>query len=150
MYRSTRCFNIKMATPSSGPLAERLRHLTAELRSLELDLKSGQSPDKLLLQEFRHTLDNARLTAWTVSELLNAREREEDVEKVLSFVVAERLRRSTQMLKELGADIEREGLTWQTHGVQSLFEAVKLVQIHLLKLIEEHRGSLEQVKEASR
>ena len=95
-------------------------------------------------------LDNARLTAWTVSELLNAREREQDLEKVLSFVVAERLRRSTQMLKELGADIEREGLTWQTHGVQSLFEAVKLVQIHLMKLIEEHRGQFEAVKEAGR
>jgi hypothetical protein len=139
-----------MTDPSSGPLAERLRRLTVELRSLELDLKSGQAPDKLQLQEFRHVLDNARLTAWTVSELLNAREREQNVEKVLSFVVAERLRRATQMLKELGADIEREGLTWQTHGIQSLFETVKVLQVHLLKLIEEHRGSYEQVKGISR
>jgi hypothetical protein len=139
-----------MTDPSSGPLAERLRRLTVELRSLELDLKSGQIPDKLQLQEFRHGLDNARLTAWTVSELLNARERDQDVEKVLSFVVAERLRRATHMLRELGADIEREGLTWQTHGIQSLFETVKLLQVHLLKLIEEHRGSYEQVKGVSR
>ena len=95
-------------------------------------------------------LDNARLTAWTVSELLNAREREQDVEMVLSFVVGERLRRATQMLKELAEDIEREGLTWQTHGIQNLFEAVKLVQVHLLKLIEEHRGSFEQVRGAGR
>jgi hypothetical protein len=120
-----------------------------ELRSLELELKSGQAPDKLQLQEFRHVLDNARLTAWTVSELLNARERQQNVEKVLSFVVAERLRRATQMLKELGADIEREGLTWQTNGVQNLFETVKLLQVHLLKLIEEHRESHEQVKSRS-
>jgi len=139
-----------MTDSSSGRLAEHLRHLTAELRSLELELKSGQAPDKLLLQEFRHVLDNARLTAWTVSELLNAREREEDPEKVLSFVVAERLRRSTQMLKELGADIEREGLTWQTHGIQNLFEAVKLLQVHLLKLIEEHREGYEQVRGVGR
>jgi len=138
-----------MTNPPSGPLAERLRRLTAELRTVELELKSGQMPEKLQLQEFRHMLDNARLTAWTVSELLNAREREQDVEKVLSFVVAERLRRSTQMLKELGEDIEREGLTWQTHGIQNLFETVKLVQVHLLKLIEEHRGNFE-VKGASR
>src|SRR5947209_7938406 len=112
-----------MTDAPSGPLAERLRRLTMELRSLELELRSGQAPDKLQLQEFRNVLDNARLTAWTVSELLNARERDQDLEKVLSFVVAERLRRSTQLLKELGADIEREGLTWQTHGIQSLFEA---------------------------
>ena len=139
-----------MTDAPSGPLAERLRRLTMELRSLELELRSGQVPDKLQLQEFRNVLDNARLTAWTVSELLNARERDQDLEKVLSFVVAERLRRSTQLLKELGADIEREGLTWQTHGIQSLFEALKLVQIHLMKLIEEHRGRFEKVKEAGR
>jgi hypothetical protein len=137
-----------MMDGSSGPLAERLRRLTIELRSVESELKAGQTPDKLQLQEFRHVVDNARLTAWTVSELLNAREREEDVEKVLSFVVGERLRRATQMLKELAEDIDREGLTWQTHGVQSLFEAVKLVQVHLLKLIEEHSGSYEQAKGA--
>jgi len=139
-----------MRDGSSGPLAERLRRLTAELKTVEQELKSGQTPDKVQLQEFRHMLDNARLTAWTVSELLNAREREQDVEKVLSFVVAERLRRATQMLKELGADIQREGLTWQTHGVQTLFETVKLVQVHLLKLIEEPRGPLEQVRGAGR
>lgn len=137
-------------TDSSGPLAERLRRLTAELKIVELELKSGETPDKVQLQEFRHMLDNARLTAWTVSEVLNAREREQDVEKVLSFVVGERLRRATQMLKELGADIEREGLTWQTHGIQNLFETVKMVQVHLLKLIEEHRGSFEQVRGAGR
>jgi hypothetical protein len=135
-----------MTDPSSGPLAEKLRHLTMELRSLELELKSGQAPDKFQLQEFRHVLDNARLTAWTVSELLNARERQQNVEKVLSFVVAERLRRATQMLRELGADIEREGLTWQTHGIQNLFETVKLLQVQLLKLIEDNRGSYEQVR----
>jgi len=139
-----------MTDGSSGPLAERLRRLTAELKTVELELKSGQTPDKVQLQEFRHMLDNARLTAWTVSEVLNAREREQDVEKVRSFVVGERLRRATQMLRELGADIEREGLTWQTHGVQTLFETVKMVQVHLLKLIEENRGTLEQVRKVGR
>lgn len=139
-----------MTDSSAERFAERMRRLTVELRSLEFELKSGQASDKLLLQEFRHVLDNARLTAWTVSELLNAREREQDMEKVLSFVVAERLRRATQMLKELGDDIEREGLTWQTHGIQNLFETVKLLQVHLLKLIEEHRGNFEQVKGAGR
>lgn len=132
-----------MMDGSSSSMAERLRGLTAELRSLELELKAGQTPDKDQLQEFRQVLDNARLTAWTVSELLNARATQQNVDKVLSFVVAERLRRATQMLKELGADIQREGMTWQTGGVQNLFEAVKLVQVHLLKLIEEHRGSFE-------
>jgi hypothetical protein len=139
-----------MSNASSGPLAERLSRLTAELKTVELELKSGQTPDKGQLQEFRHMLDNARLTAWTVSEVLNAREREQDVEKVLSFVVGERLRRATQMLRELGADIEREGLTWQTHGIQNLFETAEVLQVHLLKLIEDHRRTFEQVKGTGR
>jgi hypothetical protein len=48
----------------------------------------------LHLQEFRQVLDNARLTVWTVSELLNAVETQKDPAKVLSFVAAERLRSS--------------------------------------------------------
>jgi hypothetical protein len=129
---------------------ERLRRLSTELRSLEFELKAGQTPEALLLQEFRHVLDNARMTAWTVSELLNARERQQDPAKVISFVVAERLRRANQMLKDLCADIEQEGVTWQTHGVQSLFDTVKQLQIQLLKLIDEHRSRFEKMSEVGR
>jgi hypothetical protein len=102
----------------------------------------------LLLQDFRHVLDNARMTAWTVSELLNARERQQDPAKVISFVVAERLRRSNQMLKDLCADFEQEGITWQTQGIQGLFETVKQLHVQLIKLIEEHRARFERVGES--
>ena len=90
------------------------------------------------------------MTAWTVSELVNARERQQDPAKVTSFVVAERLRRANQMLKDLNADIEQEGVTWQTHGVQTLFDTVKHLQIQLIKLIEEHRTRLEKMSEVGR
>jgi hypothetical protein len=96
-------------------------------------------PELPHLQEFRHVLDNARLTAWRVSELLNARERGQDPAKVVSFVAAERLRRSTQMLKDLCADIEEEEVIWQAQGVQALFETVKLLEVHLIEHIKEHR-----------
>ncbi len=139
-----------MVNASSGLLADRLRGLTTELRSLELELKAGETPDKGQLQEFRQVLDNARLTAWTVSELLNARETQQNMDNVLSFVVAERLRRATQMLRELAEDIEREGLTWQTSGVQNLFETVRLVEVGLLRLLEKHRVEFEQVTRPSR
>ena len=133
-----------------GPLSERLRRLSTELRSLEDELKSGHTPEALHLQEFRRVLDNARMTAWTVSELLNARERRQDPAKVASFVVAERLRRCNHMLKDLCADFENEGVTWQTHGIQSLFETVKLLQVRLSKLIDDHRTRFEKVQEAGR
>lgn len=139
-----------MTDDPSGHLSERLRQLSAELRSADLELKSGEAPEALLLQEFRHVLDNARMTAWTVSELLNARERQQDPAKVISFVVAERLRRANQMLKDLCADIEQEGVTWQTHGIQTLFDTVKQLQVQLVKLIEEHRARFKKMSEVGR
>jgi hypothetical protein len=139
-----------MTDASSGPPAARLRGLIEELRLLELELKSGQTPETTLLQEFRQVLDNARLTAWTVSELLNARERQKDPKKVLSFVVAERLRRATQMLKDLSADMEQQGVTWHADGLRTLYETVKLLQVQLLSRMKEHGGSPERAREAGR
>jgi len=133
-----------------GAFSDRLREISGELREIDLALKSGASPDLLLLQDFRHVLDNARLTAWTVSELLNAVESQKDPAKVLSFVAAERLRRSNQMLKDLCADIDHHGVTWQTQGIQALFETVNSLQVKLRKLVEQHRGRFETVGESSR
>ncbi len=132
-----------------GAFADRLREISSELREIDLALKSGATPDVLLLQEFRHVLDNARLTAWTVSELLNVVESQKNPAKVLSFVAAERLRRSNQMLKDLCIDIDN-GVTWQTHGIQTLFETVNSLQVQLRKLVEEHRARFERMSEAAR
>jgi hypothetical protein len=128
-----------------GAISSRLKAISSEMREIELALKAGPAPDLLLLQEFRHVLDNARLTAWTVSELLNAVESQKDPANVLSFVAAERLRRSNQMLKDLCTDIDRQGVTWQTNGIQSLFETVNSLQVQLRKLVEKHRGRFEAI-----
>jgi len=128
-----------------GAISNRLKAISSELKEIDLALKAGPTPELALLQEFRHVLDNARLTAWTVSELLSAVESQKDPAKVLSFVAAERLRRSNQMLKDLCTDIDRQGVTWQTNGIQSLFETVNFLQVQLRKLVEEHRGRFERV-----
>ncbi|HWG40235.1 MAG TPA: hypothetical protein VN658_06785 [Candidatus Acidoferrales bacterium] len=133
-----------------GAFSSRLKEISRELREIDLALKAGATPELLLLQEFRHVLDNARLTAWTVSELLSAVESQKDPANVLSFVAAERLRRSNQMLKDLYSDIDHQGVTWQTNGIQSLFETVNSLQVQLRKLVEEHRGRFERTGEKSR
>jgi class 3 adenylate cyclase len=133
-----------------GALSDRLREISGELREIDLALKAGERPDVLLLQEFRHVLDNARLTAWTVSELLNAMQSQKDPATVLTFVAAERLRRSNQMLKDLCTDIEIQGITWQTHGIQSLFDTVNVFQVQLRKMVEQHRGRFEKVRDGNR
>jgi hypothetical protein len=128
-----------------GAFSSRLKEISSELREIDLALKAGASPELPHLQEFRHVLDSARLTAWTVSELLSAAEAQKDPAKVLSFVAAERLRRSNQMLKDLSTDIAHEGVTWQTNGIQTLFETVNALQVQLRKMVEEHRGRFERV-----
>ncbi len=133
-----------------GAFSNRLRAISSELREIDLALKSGATPDLLLLQDFRHVLDTARLTAWTVSELLNVMESQKDPAHVLSFVAAERVRRSKQMLKDLCTDIDHQGVTWQTNGIHGLFDTVNSLQVQLRKLVEEHRGRFARVSEAAR
>jgi hypothetical protein len=135
-----------MTERTQGTLSERLRSLSTELRGFEVDLKTGKTPETALLQEFREALDNARMTAWTVSELANAAESQKDPARILSFLAAERLRRSTQMLKDLCTDLGEEGVSWQTSGVQGLYETVNVLQVQLSKMIDQHRGRFEKVK----
>src|SRR5882724_2410577 len=129
-----------MTATLPGAFSDRLKAISSELREIDLALKSGATPDLLLLQDFRHVLDNARLTAWTVSELLKVVESQKDPAHVLSFIAAERLRRSNQMLKDLCSDIDHQGVTWHTNGVQGLFDTVNSLQAQLRKLVEERRG----------
>jgi hypothetical protein len=128
-----------------GAFSSRLKEISSELREIDLALKAGAAPELLHLQEFRHVLDNARLTAWTVSELLSAVESKKDPANVLSFIAAERLRRSNQMLKDLCTDIDGQDVSWQTNGIQALFDTVNTLQVQLRKLVEEHRGRFEKV-----
>jgi hypothetical protein len=139
-----------MTATLPGAFSDRMKAISSELREIDLALKSGATPDLLLLQDFRHVLDNARLTAWTVSELLNVVESQKDPAHVLSFVAAERLRRSNQMLKDLCTDIDHRGVTWQTNGIQGLFDTVNSLQVQLRKLVEEHRGRFARMSEAAR
>jgi hypothetical protein len=134
-----------MSEALPGAISSRLKAISTELKEIDLALKAGAAPELMRLQEFRHVLDNARLTAWTVSELLSAAESQKDPGKVLSFIAAERLRRSNQMLKDLCTDIDGQGVTWQTNGIQSLFETVNSLQVQLRNLVEEHRGRFERV-----
>jgi hypothetical protein len=134
-----------MTATLPGAFSSRLKEISSELREIDLALKAGAAPELLHLQEFRHVLDNARLTAWTVSELLSAVESKKDPANVLSFIAAERLRRSNQMLKDLCTDIEGQDVSWQTNGIQALFDTVNTLQVQLRKLVEEHRGRFEKI-----
>ena len=113
------------------PLSAELRQFSSELRLLEKRLQTSPAPDAVALHEFRQAVDNVRLTAWSVSELINAQYTKKNPDAVLGFLAAERLRRFDQMVKNLCADIERRVIGFQTNGMESLLDSVEILHSRL-------------------
>ena len=127
----------------SEDLSSEIMHFSAELKRLEQRLKSEPSPDPLALNEFRHRVDNVRLTAWSISELINAERIKKNPDTVLSFLSAERLRRFEQLVKSLCGDIERGLITVRTDGMHALCESVNDLQQRLVSAINRRTQGLQ-------
>jgi hypothetical protein len=115
-----------------------IKRLSSELKRLEQRLKSETAPDPAALNEFRHAVDNVRLTAWSVSELINANHIKKNPDTVLAFLSAERVRRFDQLVKNLCGDIERGLITEQTNGMHSLRDSVNALQQRLTQAAKSH------------
>jgi hypothetical protein len=143
-------FSIKLgASPAmadkSVQLASMLRTLTSELRVLEHDLKSGTISDVVALQDFRQAVDDIRMTSWTAAELYNAQPGRKEL--LASFLAAERIRRFAQMIRDLSTDLEQQDATWETGGIQTLFDSVTALQSRLDTLVREHRATFRNLKD---
>jgi hypothetical protein len=130
-------------------LTHEIEQLTSELRRVEHRLKTEAAPDAVALNEFRHAVDNVRLTAWSVSELINAEHTKKNPETVLAFLAAERLRRFDQMVRNLCGDIERRIVTFQTNGMHSLIDSVNTLQQRLTQRFSDREPQKYKVKDAA-
>jgi hypothetical protein len=135
---------------SHPDLSAKLRTLTDELRSIDVELKADKSPDLVALQDFRSTLDDVRLTAWTVNELMTTRESGRATGPVLSFLAAERLRRLARMMSDVSADIQHGHFTWESSGVQPLSDSSAVLQARLATLLANHRALFQRVSDGKR
>jgi hypothetical protein len=126
-----------------------IKQLTSELKRMEHRLKSQAAPDAVTLNEFRHAVDNVRLAAWSVSELINAEHTKKNPETVMAFLAAERLRRFDQMVRNLCADIERRIVTLQTNGMHSLIDSVNMLQQRLTQRFSDREPQKYKIKDAS-
>lgn len=124
---------------SLEPLSAELRQFSSELRRLEKRLQNEPAPDAVALHEFRQTVDNVRLSAWSVSELMNAQYTKKNPDAVVAFLAAERLRRFDQMVKNLYADIERRVVNFQTNGMESLLDSVETLHTRLKACFSERK-----------
>lgn len=123
-----------MPDVSPRSFSDKLGDLTAELRLLDRALKSNPAMNRAVLREFRQTLDDVRLTAWTVHELFNARQAREDPEAALSFLTSERLRRFSQMVRDLCRDLENRNSAWSAPEVKDLEVALNALRERLQEM----------------
>jgi hypothetical protein len=129
-----------MSSPARSP-TERLRNLIAELQLTDNNLKTDPNIEGAVLRELRHALDNLRLTAWTVSELQNARDTSKDVLAMTSFLTAERMRRIRRMIDDFCTDLERDGAALPALNLNDLQESVSSLRERLALLsFRRHRS----------
>jgi len=105
-------------------LSERLKAATDELQKLEKLVMSGDCAPRVL-GEFRSAVDSIRQTAWAVQQWTELQQQHRDPYKVLGILGEERIRRATQLTKDLTIDLESQELGLETEGLKKLFEAIK-------------------------
>lgn len=112
-------------------ISNKVRSITDQLHNLDQELKTHPLDDLELIQAFREALDRSRTTAWTISELLTVRQINTNPGAALPFLLSERIRRFTQMTKELSTDLN-SGIS--PAGIGALSDALDSLQAKLRQL----------------
>jgi len=108
-------------------IAERLRRATEELKILEQLIVSGSFSPRIL-SEFRNAVDSVRQTARVVQMWMGLQQEHRDPYSVMSTLSADRVRRATQIAKDLTIDLQSLEVDFSTEGIADLFQAV--VELH--------------------
>jgi hypothetical protein len=104
-----------------------LKKTCADLVKLEYDMRSGPV-DQRVLGEFRDAVDNVRKTAWAVQEWQERQSRQSDPQTVLPLLVAERIRRATQLCEAIAADSATHEVTPTTVGLEEFLRAIERIR----------------------
>lgn len=123
----------------SKPLSLELKDLSTILKGIDQRLQSEAAPDTVVLNEFRQSVDNVRLTAWSVSEAINAEQAGKQHDTVLAFLSAERLRRLDQLVRNVCGDLERKVISSRSYGIDSLFDSVNVLRMRMAQCFAEQR-----------
>ena len=105
-------------------ISERLTAATDELQKLEQLVLSGDCSARVL-GDFRGAVDSIRQTAWAVQQWPELRQQNRDPYSVLGILSEERVRRATQLTKDLTIDLEALELSLDTPGLDKLFQSIK-------------------------
>jgi hypothetical protein len=118
-----------------------VKKASVELQKLEKSLQS-EGIDLRLLSEYRDTVDYIRTAALAVQQLREHQLRGRDDREVISVLVADRVRRATNICLEISADLDAGRLTTETKGAEELYRSLEQAcdrLRHLLKSLEPDR-----------
>ena len=118
-----------------GSLSERLTAATHELQELEKLVVSADFSPRVL-SEFRSAIDNIRQTAWAVQQWIELKQQDRDPYPVLGILSVERVRRATQITKDLTIDLESMEVSLETEGMANLFHAIEALHERLTPLFK--------------
>lgn len=111
------------AEPAKSNLTMRLEAATSELRELEELVRSGDL-DPRVLSEFRGAVDFIRTTSWAVQQWVGLEQKKSDPYTVLPMLAAERVRRATQLARDLSLDLQAVEVDFETPGLKQLYDAI--------------------------
>jgi hypothetical protein len=112
-----------------------------ELQKLEKSLRS-EGIDPRLLNEFRDAADYIRTAAVIVQQLRERQMHGRDDDDVASLLIAERIRRATNLCLEVITDLDAGNINDGTKGVDELYHLLEQARDrlrHLLKIREPER-----------
>jgi hypothetical protein len=114
-------------------ISDRLLAATSELQELEKLVLSGDFSPRVL-SDFRSAVDNVRQTAWAVQNWIGLKEQKRDPYSVLSALSEERVRRATQIARDLTVDLQSLEVGLETEGLAELLRAVEGLRECLARL----------------
>lgn len=129
-----------MANSAPGAnLSDRLERISRELRELERSMKSGEIGPEIeprVLRDFRDSVDHVRQSAWAVQQWLGLQAQQRDAYSVLSLLTAERIRRATELSRNLSIDLDATEISFETEGLDKLFASVQGLHQRLAPLFK--------------
>jgi hypothetical protein len=117
---------VELITPSESFWGVNLqvKKTSVELQKLEKSLQA-EGIDFRMLNEFRDTVDTLRTTALAVQQLREFQLRGRDDAEIIAMLVADRVRRATNLCHELVADLDAGKISNAIKGVDELFDSLE-------------------------